>query len=195
MLRNFLPMAKTARKLRVAALLNLGAFLRIFLTKEFRASPDYFKTEADFRAAPDGVWYERIGNGSSLELKGGGWERQRTDGGFATTPPFRNPARPLARSLNRSTGHFLDARSNSGLDPESMMHVPCMFFFPLPETVLNFLLKVQKKVAKKRTFFTFLRHFCCAKPACQLRVAALLNLGAWLPPMLQESGFGRCPNK
>ena len=105
------------------------------------------------------------------------------------------PKRNLARSLNHSTGHFLDARSNSGLDPESMMHVSCTFFFALPETVLNFLLPVQKKVAKKRTFFAFLRHFCCAKPACQLRVAALLNLGAWLPPMLQESGFGLRPNK
>ena len=46
LLRNFLPMAKTARKLRVAMLLDLGAFLRIFLTKEYRASPDYFKAEA-----------------------------------------------------------------------------------------------------------------------------------------------------
>ena len=105
------------------------------------------------------------------------------------------PMRRLAPSLNHSTGVILDARSNSGLDPESMMHVSCTFFFALPETVLNVLLPVQKKVAKKRTFFTFLRHFCCAKPACQLRVAALLDLGAWLPPMLQESGFGLRPNK
>ena len=32
--RNFLPLAKTTRKLRVAMLLNLGAFLRIFLPED-----------------------------------------------------------------------------------------------------------------------------------------------------------------